>query len=185
MADRSISLLQSNIKILEQDCGVAQLVVDAAASRAGNLYLGLDISTQSTGYAVLGPSTISPGSSSSSPEGLLRGVGDTKLVEWGFIVGSGSGSKKKDVVDVGVIVAGTLMELAERCRHEHGNRAAAQEELIGDDGDDEWEISWPWLGWSSRRVRRIAETFAGCRSTYVDYLFPLCAETRQQLLVLG
>lgn len=49
-------------------------------------------------------------------EELLRAAGLSELLEWGCIAGSGSGSKKKDVVDVGVIVEETLKDVAARCR---------------------------------------------------------------------
>ena len=123
-----VSLLESNVKILEEDCDVAQLFVDAATSRKDHLYLGLDISTQSTGYAVLKPSPAtmsSPllepvdGDNASDPERvqvLLREVGEANLMEWGVISGNGSDGKKGDEVDVGVIVEDTLMRVAARCR---------------------------------------------------------------------
>lgn len=97
---------------------MAKLFVDAATSRVHNLYLGLDISTQSTGYAVLRPATVSPGNAAS--EGVVREAGEASLVEWGCIAGSGSGSKKKDVVDVGFIVEEALAEVARRCGHPRG-----------------------------------------------------------------
>lgn len=107
------SLLQSNIGILESDCEVAQLLLDAAKARRDHLYLGLDISTQSTGYTVLRPSATAPVGVASG--GSLQGVGEAKLMEWGCIVGSGSGSKKRDVVDVGMVVEKRLKEVAARC----------------------------------------------------------------------
>lgn len=127
-----ISLLESNVNILERDCKVAQLFVDAAASRKDSLYLGLDISTRSTGYAVLRPSTATmatPGDSDQSDHdvddhdddphhkrvGFLREVGEANLVEWGYISGNGSNGKKGDEVDVGMIVEETLMRVAARC----------------------------------------------------------------------
>lgn len=122
------SLLESNVNILEQDCNVAQLFVDAATSRKNNLYLGLDISTQSTGYAVLQPSTATlaattgdskkhAGGDASHPERAewLREVGGANLVEWGYISGNGVDGKKGDEVDVGVIVEDTLIQVAARC----------------------------------------------------------------------
>lgn len=95
---------------------MAQLLIDAATSRADKLYLGLDISTQSTGYAVLRPSSFSA-LENGGPDGLLRAAGEAELLEWGCILGSGdSGSKKKqDVVDVGVIVEEALVEVSGRC----------------------------------------------------------------------
>lgn len=125
-----ISLLESNVNILERDCNVAQLFVDAAASRKDSLYLGLDISTQSTGYAVLRPSTATmatPGDSDHSDHDdgdddphpkrfeFLRETGEANLVEWGYISGNGSDGKKGDEVDVGMIVEETLMRVAARC----------------------------------------------------------------------
>ncbi|CAN0041520.1 unnamed protein product [Scytosiphon promiscuus] len=127
---RRLSLLESNVKILERDCKVAQLFLDAAISRKDVLYLGLDISTQSTGYAVLRPCTAAvvtrmetscgdilypSGGSDADKLALLRDTGEAKLVEWGFISGTGSDGKKGDEVDVGVIVEEKLMELATRC----------------------------------------------------------------------
>ena len=144
----STSLLQSNIEILKHDCGVAQLLLDAARLRANSLYLGLDISTQSTGYAVLRPSALpintinndmnsvnsissidSVNSSHSYPEELLRAAGLAELLDWGCIGGSGSGSKKKDVVDVGVIVEEALRDVAARCRPSSGHGGAGGEEV--------------------------------------------------------
>lgn len=148
-ARSSTSLLQSNIEILKHDCGVAQLLLDAATCRANSLYLGLDISTQSTGYAVLRPSALPinlistlsgnrnsfdsidgigciddidciDGGRSEPEERLLRAAGLAELLEWGCIAGSGSGSKKKDVVDVGVIVEEALRDVATRCRPSSG-----------------------------------------------------------------
>lgn len=144
-----LSLLQSNIEILKHDCGVAQLLLDAATCRANSLYLGLDISTQSTGYAVLRPSALPinlistlsgnrnsfdsidgigciddidciDGGRSEPEERLLRAAGLAELLEWGCIAGSGSGSKTKDVVDVGVIVEEALRDVATRCRPSSG-----------------------------------------------------------------
>lgn len=124
------SLLESNVNILEQDCNVAQLFVDAATSRKDNLYLGLDISTQSTGYAVLQPSTATlattagdtcsenhAGGDAFHPEGAerLREMGEANLMEWGYISGNGVDGKKGDEVDVGVIVEDTLIRVAARC----------------------------------------------------------------------
>lgn len=108
------------MNILEQDCKVAQLFADAAISRKDRLYLGLDISTQSTGYAVLRPYTgtmAAPMDSSSRTDklALLRDMGEANLVEWGYISGTDSGGKKGDEVDVGVIVEETLMQVAARC----------------------------------------------------------------------
>eukprot|EP00752_Nemacystus_decipiens_P011907 g10558.t1 len=125
---RKVSLLESNVNILEQDCNVAQLFVDAATSRKDNLYLGLDISTQSTGYAVLQPSAATldttaggtwtcSNSDASAPEGngWLRDVGEANLIEWGYISGNGIDGKKGDEVDVGAIVEDTLIQVAARC----------------------------------------------------------------------
>lgn len=134
-----LSLLESNVKILEQDCKVAQLFVDAATSRKNSLYLGLDISTQSTGYAVLRPSTATmgtpvdsshndlffgSGNSHRDEPALLRDVGEANLVEWGYISGTGSDGKKGDEVDVGVIVEETLMQVAARCGRSTGDDAS-------------------------------------------------------------
>lgn len=108
---------------------MAQLFVDAAASRKDSLYLGLDISTRSTGYAVLRPSTdtmATPGDSGHSDHddddaphlkrfGFLREVGEASLVEWGCISGNGSDGKKGDEVDVGVLVEEALVRVAARC----------------------------------------------------------------------
>ncbi len=77
------SLLESNVKILEQDCDVTQLFVEAATSRRDHLYLGLDISTQSTGYAVLQPSlaAMTSPSPSPSPSPLLDDDDDRESVD--------------------------------------------------------------------------------------------------------
>ncbi|CBJ26275.1 conserved unknown protein [Ectocarpus siliculosus] len=132
---RRLSLLESNVNILEQDCKVAQLFVDAAASRKDNLYLGLDISTQSTGYAVLRPSTatmsnlgghcLSDDVSHADRPGLLREMGEANLVEWGCISGNGSDGKKGDEIDVGIIVEEVLVQVAERCVRSTGGKAPA------------------------------------------------------------
>ncbi|CAM9326224.1 unnamed protein product [Ectocarpus sp. 6 AP-2014] len=132
---RRLSLLESNVNILEQDCKVAQLFVDAAASRKDNLYLGLDISTQSTGYAVLRPSTatmsnleghcLSDDVSHPDRPGLLREMGEAILVEWGCISGNGSDGKKGDEIDVGVIVEEVLVQVAERCVRSTSGKAPA------------------------------------------------------------
>lgn len=79
--------------------------------------MGLDISTQSTGYAVLRPPTLAL--EASDPQRVLVEAGKARLVEWGCILGSGNGSKKKDVLDVGTLVEETLVEVAERCRSKH------------------------------------------------------------------
>ncbi|CAM9302431.1 unnamed protein product [Ectocarpus fasciculatus] len=132
---RRLSLLESNVNILEQDCKVAQLFVDAAMSRKDNLYLGLDISTQSTGYAVLRPSTATmPNlgdhclsddvSRPDSPE-VLREMGEANLVEWGCISGNGSDGKKGDEIDVGIIVEQALVQVAARCDLSTGGKAPA------------------------------------------------------------
>lgn len=118
------SLLESNVNILERDCKVAQLFLDAAASRKNYLYLGLDVSTQSTGYAVLRPSTARDSDhpdhdyvDAAHPKRfeVLREVGEANLVEWGYISGNGSDGKKGDEVDVGVLVEETLVRVAARC----------------------------------------------------------------------
>ncbi|CAM9098123.1 unnamed protein product [Hapterophycus canaliculatus] len=124
------------MNILEQDCKVAQVFLDEAMSRKDRLYLGLDISTQSTGYAVLRPSIASMGAPTDSSDmfygggdshpdklALLRDVGEANLVEWGCISGTDSDGKKGDEVDVGVIVEEALMQVATRCRR--SNDAAA------------------------------------------------------------
>lgn len=54
----------------------------------------------------------------------MQAAGLSELLEWGCIAGSGSGSKKKDVVDVGVIVEETLRDVAERCRPSGGHGSA-------------------------------------------------------------
>lgn len=125
---------------------MAQALIDAARSRAGKLYLGLDVSTQSTGYAVLRPSTVPP--STSEPEGLLREAGEANLVEWGCILGSSNGSKK-DVVDVGIIVEEALVEVATRCRRDNGyngrDRELSAEQGVGADGaSGAWGVAVPW-----------------------------------------
>lgn len=135
------------MEILKHDCGVEQLLLEAATCRANRLYLGLDISTRSTGYAVLRPSAlpISPmstfgddinsgnvienidcidGGHSEAEEGLLRTAGLAELLEWGCIAGSASDNKKKDVVDVGVIVEEALRDVATRCRPSSGRGGA-------------------------------------------------------------
>ncbi|CAM9571599.1 unnamed protein product [Ectocarpus sp. 12 AP-2014] len=132
---RRLSLLESNVNILEQDCKVAQLFVDAATSRKDNLYLGLDISTQSTGYAVLRPSTatmpnlggrcLSDDVSQPDRSGLMREMGEASLVEWGCISGNGSDGKKGDEIDVGTIVEEELVQVAERCVQSTGWKAPA------------------------------------------------------------
>lgn len=123
---------------------MAQLFVDAATAKKDTLYLGLDISTQSTGYAVLRPSTAAmatPGVSGHSDGGgdddarcpkkleFLREVGEANLVEWGYISGNGSDGKKGDEVDVGVIVEETLMRVAARCGRTIGNGEKARSAL--------------------------------------------------------
>lgn len=109
--------------------------MDAAASRKDKLYLGLDISTQSTGYAVLRPSTATmanPGGHCLSDDvshpdrsGLLREMGEANLVEWGCISGNGSDGKKGDEIDVGIIVEEVLVQVAERCVRSTGGKAPA------------------------------------------------------------
>lgn len=105
---------------------MAQLFVDAATSRKDTLYLGLDISTQSTGYAVLQPSTATmapPGDSEKRADGdashpsaeWLQEVGEANLMEWGYISGNGADGKKGDEVDVGVVVEDNLIQVAARC----------------------------------------------------------------------
>ncbi|CAM9104818.1 unnamed protein product [Laminaria digitata] len=163
-----LSLLQSNIQILKRDCGVAQLLLDAATSRADSLYLGLDISTQSTGYAVLRPSALHTStintiynsvhsingddgvggidSGHSASKELLRAAGLAGLLEWGCIAGSGSGSKKKDVVDVGVIVEETLRDVAARCRPSSAHDSAGG----GEGGEGAPSLSPPRLSPQSK-----------------------------------
>lgn len=117
------SLLESNVKILEDNCHVRKLVLKATKARAGNLYLGLDISTQSTGYTVLAPAAIASttagvdnGNDDDDDEALLREQLGARLVEWGCIAGSGKRAKdKKDVVDVGIIIEERIREVAKRC----------------------------------------------------------------------
>lgn len=113
---------------------MAQLFLDAATSRKDNLYLGLDISTQSTGYAVLRPATAtmaSPGDHCLSDDvshpdksALLRGVGEANLVEWGCISGNGSDGKKGDEIDVGILVEEALVQVAARCVRHTGGKAS-------------------------------------------------------------
>ncbi|CAN0297402.1 unnamed protein product, partial [Ectocarpus sp. 8 AP-2014] len=101
-----------------------------------NLYLGLDISTQSTGYAVLRPSStatmsnlgdhcLSDDVSHPDRPGLLREMGEANLVEWGCISGNGSDGKKGDEIDVGIIVEEVLVQVAERCVRCTGGKAPA------------------------------------------------------------
>lgn len=112
------SSLESNLNILENECDIRKLVIREAEARAHCLYLGLDISTHSTGYTVLSPGTAvsSDISSCTDEEAFLREKLGASVVEWGCIVGSGKRVKdKKDVVDVGIIIEERLKEVASRC----------------------------------------------------------------------
>lgn len=132
------SLLESNVLILERDCDVRQRVLDAVIARSNHLYLGLDISTQSTGYAVLAPAAVTPVSCSSGEEALLREAAKADLVEWGCIAGSGTGSKKKDVVDVGVIIEQRIKEMSSRCGG--AGRGANSRGFGLDEGSGDYDI---------------------------------------------
>lgn len=94
-------------------------MLDAARARNGWLYLGLDISMSSTGYAVLTPSILTPDLSDNNAlqgEALIE-AGEARLVEWGCISGGvNSGGDKNDVVDVGIAVEEALKDVATRCR---------------------------------------------------------------------
>lgn len=121
-----LSLLESNVKILEDKCHVRKIILEAAKAKAGNLYLGLDISTQNTGYTVLAPAatestTADVDDDTADDEAFLRERLGARLVEWGCIVGSGKRARdKKDVVDVGIIIEERLREVAERCSGSRG-----------------------------------------------------------------
>ena len=90
-------------------------MINTVRAREGWLYLGLDISTSSTGYAVLTPSTPALDPSDTQRETLIK-TGKARLVEWGCIPGVDNGGRKQDVVDVGIVVEEALREVAERCR---------------------------------------------------------------------
>lgn len=114
------------MKILEDKCHVRKIILEAAKAKAGNLYLGLDISTQNTGYTVLAPAatestTADVDDDTADDEAFLRERLGARLVEWGCIVGSGKRARdKKDVVDVGIIIEERLREVAERCSGSRG-----------------------------------------------------------------
>lgn len=107
---------------------MGSLVKQAVNERATNFYLGLDISTSSTGYAVLTPScterspSASPRPASGSAGHYLRTAGQARMVEWGIIAGNGNDSDKKDVVEVGQIIEASIVDMEARCRRQPGEQ---------------------------------------------------------------
>lgn len=131
----SVRLVESNIRILERECDVRQQTLEAMRSRAGTLYLGLDISTQSTGYAVLTPMPVAADNSVEETV-LLTEFARAKLMEWGYIEGSGMGTKRKDVLDVGEVIEKRLLEIARRCVDSRSKCARGDHDSIQGAGED-------------------------------------------------
>ncbi|CAN0146739.1 unnamed protein product, partial [Discosporangium mesarthrocarpum] len=113
----------SNVALLARECGVGQAVLGARRALASRLYLGLDISTRSTGYTVLMPHQDGGGiwdslvAESEQSEGLacgagaLRELGKASVVEWGLI----TTQEGKDILDFGDIITQRLGEVGHRC----------------------------------------------------------------------